>query len=226
LPTNFWVKSLIVLSCVTFSAGILIYIINESIKKPIISVIMITMILALFGLYVFKADKTEKYNLSQRYANRIIRYEGSEYGKGFEIRGKTDSAGLVHSLWSSMVLAGESKRDFLLMAKGFRLWLLDLENYDLRADRYGFFDPVSEENPRLGDVCFYKDRFFVCVQERTEKKGIVLRRAKWASSEKGRGFYVITEIEFEKYVSSYIENIYRWKYLETYSKKDMKIQKL
>lgn len=211
LPTGGFVKGLILLSIVVFAVGILVYIINESRQKPIISVILIAMILSLAGLYYFGKSHTDRYNLKERYANRLLIYKNVPVKEGFEIKTATDTWGLVHSFWYPMVRAGILKRNIPLVCSGFSLWLKNFRNYDFKEDRLKCFEPLSQKkSTQTGDIWADGEKVRICISANEKKK-----EYKWIYAPAGGTVSVM-------HTDSYPDRgtVYRWKSVTFYELKD------
>lgn len=211
LPTGGFVKCLIILSILFFFGGILVYIINESRQKPIISVILIAMILSLAGLYYFGKSDTDKYNLKERYVNRLLIYKNVPVKEGFEIKTAIDTWGLVHSFWYPMVKTGILKRNMPLVYSGFYLWLKDFHNYNLKEDTFRCFEPVSQKkSTQAGDIWIDGEKVRICLFANEKKK-----EYKWIYAPAGD---TVSVMNTESYPGR--GEVYRWKFVNFYEVKD------
>lgn len=206
-PTGILVKSLIAVSLIVFFTGILIYIINESREKPVISVIMIALIMGLAGIYFFEGDRNGLYNMNMLYSERLLLYENAEVAPGFELKNKTDQYGLVHSFWCSMVKAGCYKRDIPLILRGIKMWFADFRDYDFSEDRYHYFRTVSEDERVLpGDIRIKDGRIYVYA-------GLLKNGRNYAS----KWIYAPADGKVCLTEKPDYDAVYRWKYIDIYN---------
>lgn len=215
LPTGGFVKGLILLSIALFSVGILVYIINESRQKPIISVILIAMILSLAGLYYFGKSDTDRYNLKERYVNRLLIYKNVPVKEGFEIKTATDTWGLVHSFWYPMVRAGILKRNMPLIYSGFYLWLKDFHSYDFKEDRLKCFELLSrKKKTQAGDIWTDGEKVLICLFANESKN-----EYKWIYAPVVGNVSVINTESYPRR-----GQVYRWKSVTFYELKDNELK--
>lgn len=167
LPTQTLVKSLILFSCFVFIGGVCIYIVNQSIKKPIIAFILGALAIGLLVLYL-TGDYKENYdmNIYNQYRSNLNKYSDTPERKDFELNTGIDDKGLIHAtLWQTVIQEGLIQKDFPLMIEGIYIWWLCFNNdFYEKYDR--IYRPVEPDYKFLpGDVTlinnhicvFYKD---------------------------------------------------------------------
>ncbi len=210
LPTNLFVKSLIVFSLLCFFVTAIIYIANEVKRKPVLFFLILGLFMGLFLILFFNESQDKKYNLTGHYTQNVLRYKGSTYKQGFALSEKIDDRGIVSSpLWQTLLKASIKQKDSYLFRNFLKYWWHNFTIKDLHNEKmFICIDKQKVLYYRQGDL-IYKDGYFsVFIKYKSLKQP---KEEIWVTSTPTSGCF-----SYERKNSSGKYDVYRWKIFEPY----------